>query len=300
MSNINKHNDWKKWNQEGFIPGPEESEVNFKQRVAFCENLKQKFIRNTELDIPFDESDLASQVIVQEAAEETKQIYGIAPHWPPLFFNNYQLAPWHAGCAWIFRLDEQTPTAAFLQLRAQFKERLNYLGIYNRKELLVHELAHVGRMMYTEPQFEEILAYQSSHSRLRRFLGPIVQSSKESLLFILLLGVILVTNLALLMTDISLATTFMLGLQLIPIFFVGLALGRLFRKQYLINRCRKVLENHLPNKQVANHFLYRLLDSEIRIFACSSRTEMQTFIQNQAVNNFRWKFLVSLYPFKKE
>jgi hypothetical protein len=92
----------------------------------------------------------------------------------------------------------------------------------------------------------------------------------------------------------------MLGLQLIPICFVGLALGRLFRKQYLINQCRKVLEIYLPNKQVANHFLYRLLDSEIRIFARSSRTEMQTFIQNQAVNNFRWKFLVSLYPLKKE
>lgn len=42
-------------------------------------------------------------------------------------------------------------------------------------------------MMYEEPKFEEILAFDSSTSVFRRFFGPIVKSSYESSIFILIL-----------------------------------------------------------------------------------------------------------------
>ena len=101
-----------------------------------------------------DMKDRAFQAILDEASFKTKELYGIQPTWTPLFFNNYQLAPWHGGCAWIFQLTENAPTAALLQLRAPFRHQPTYLNLYRRDELIAHELSHVGRMMYQEPQFE--------------------------------------------------------------------------------------------------------------------------------------------------
>ena len=117
-----------------------------------------------------------------------RRIYGFAPHWVPLFFSNYQLAPWHGGCAWIFQLNDNTPYAAFLQLRSAFRTQKRYLGMYERTELIAHEMAHIGRMMFEEPEFEEIIAFQSSTNRFRRFFGPLFRSSKESMLFVIVLG----------------------------------------------------------------------------------------------------------------
>jgi hypothetical protein len=295
MTNMNQQDKWKQWNYEGLIPGPTESEEDFNQRVFFCQHLKQKLFEHLEIDLPFDEQDLASQEILKEALQETEQIYGIAPYWTPLIFNNYQLAPWHGGCAWIFQLNEHSPTAAFLQLRAQFKHKSGYLGLYHRKELIAHELAHVGRMMYTEPQFEEILAYRTSPSFFRRFLGGMIQTSKESLFFILLLGVVLMAHLAILLSDISWTTSILLGVQALPIFFLFLAFIRVIRKQKILDQCQKKLVQLFQDHKVATHVLYRLLDSEITLFARSSVEDIRSFIDDQATKNFRWKFLMISY-----
>ncbi len=140
-------NQWSEWNSEGFIPGPDEAEEEFRKRVAYCQNLEHHLIQQTGADFPFDLNDEASKMILEEALPQVEELYGIAPRWVPLFFSNHQLAPWHGGCAWIFQLDENSPASAFLQLRAKFRNSPTYLGLYNRNELIVHELAHVGRMV---------------------------------------------------------------------------------------------------------------------------------------------------------
>lgn len=283
---------WEEWNAQGFIPGPDETEKAFQERIAFCQSLRQHLEQTTGDSLPFEINGDQSQEILKEALPFTQQLYGIQPQWVPLFFSNHQLAPWHGGCAWIFQLHENSPTSAFLQLRARFRDTSNFLGIYQRRELIAHELAHVGRMLYQEPQFEEFFAYQSSPSPWRRWLGPIVQSSRESFFFILLLGAVILTDLALLSIGpkmIALAW----WVRLLPLALIGLAVGRLMYRHRVLKRCLQKLEG-LYSPVQAKHLLYRLRDGEIKQFSRYSPSEIQEFIQQAAQNSFRWRFLKAI------
>ena len=90
---------------------------------------------------------------------------------------------------------KKSPVAALIQLRSRFRTHQRYSGIYERDELIAHELAHVGRMMFEEPVFEELLAYRTAKSPLRRWLGPLISSSKETLLFVVVIGAIFALDL---------------------------------------------------------------------------------------------------------
>lgn len=297
MNEENALNYWREWNRQGLIPGPEESETAFQERVMFCQNLQQNLVQLVGANLPFDTHDPPSKEVLEEALPLTQELYGIEPQWVNIFFSNYQLAPWHGGCAWIFQLNEQTPTAAFLQLRSRFRDASHFLGIYHRRELIAHELAHVGRMLYQEPQFEEFFAYQSSSSRWRRWLGPIVQSSKESFFFILLLGLVILTDFALFSLGPKMAAIAW-GVKLLPVIFIVFALGRLIWRHQTFKRCLRQLEN-LFSSLVAKHFLYRLRDEEIKQFSHFSPQQIREFIDKAAEQSFRWRFLKMLYSPEK-
>jgi hypothetical protein len=286
--------EWKKWNRQGLIPGPEETEAAFVERVLFCQDLEKRFIQ--QIECPFEMEDPKAKECLQEAFSLTESLYGIEPLWVPLVFSNHQLAPWHGGCAWIFQLTAKAPTAAFLQLRAHFRYSSSYLGLYHREELIAHELAHVGRMLYQDPQFEEIFAYQSSFSFLQRRLGPMIQSSKESLCFVLLLGLFLIVELSLFSFGGPLSIWFSWGLQWVLIACVLFSLGRLFYRHYVLKRCRSNFKGLYSDPLVVNHLLYRLRDHEIRQFAYWSQNQIDDFITQASHQSFRWRFLRTLYP----
>lgn len=282
-------------NQQGFIPGPHETEEDFYQRVQFCENLLFHLKQDPETAFPFEDIDTASQSISKEAFDLTKKFYGIHPDWVPLFFSNHQLAPWHGGCAWIFQLNETTPLAAFLQLRAHFRHSSTYLGFYHRKELIAHELAHVGRLMLNDPQFEEFFAYQSSSYSWRRWLGPLIQSSTESLIFILLLGLIFLVDLATLSLNHPTLLLITGWLKLAPLILIGLALIRLIKRHLILQRCLKKLTCLTTDSTQAAHLLYRLQDKEISQFAKKSIDSIKEYISHQIPHSFRWRFLSKIY-----
>lgn len=291
------NNHWKEWNKDGFIPGPEETENEFHKRIEFCENLLNNLQQIAGMDLPFECEPYPSQNILEEVFPLTEELYGIQPRWVPLFFSNYQLAPWHGGCAWIFQCNEETPSAAFLQLRSSFLHSSKFLKMYTRKELIAHELAHVGRMLYQEPDFEEFFAYQSSLSRWRRLFGPIVQSSKESFFFILLLGICVFIDFALLFLEGNMAFMGWWFTILLPLGLMMFALGRLFYRHHLLSCCLQKLEK-LYSPLQAKHLIYRLQDVEIKHFSKISPSSIRQFIDQAAHNSFRWRFLKTLYPFK--
>lgn len=271
-----------KWNQEGLFPGPGETEEDFVKRVKFCQDLETELVNQFGAELPFLLSDQASNEIKQASLSITQKLYGMAPAWVPVFFSNHQLAPWHGGCAWIFKILAESPTAAFLQLRACFRHKKTFLGLYHREELIPHELAHVGRMMYDEPQFEELLAYRSSFSPWRRFLGPIVQSSRESLFFIALLVFVVLSNL----------TGMSAWITLIPVGLVALAFCRLMYRRIIYDRCLNRLKMLCDEP---DHLIYRLTDEEINRFSRLPPEKIKEFIQNEALKSYRWKFLASIY-----
>ncbi len=131
----------------GLIPGPNESQEAFEQRVK------------------------------EATLQATISVFGLNPNWIPLIYSNQSLAPWEGGCAWIW------DGKVALQLRKRLEKRESYLGIVSKKELLEHEAVHAIRVAFEEPRFEEVLAYQTAKSSYRRFFGPFFRSPRESLLF---------------------------------------------------------------------------------------------------------------------
>lgn len=96
-----------------------------------------------------------------------------------IIFSNKGLWPWEGGCLW-----EEKGKKPVIQLRTILKKKNNYLGIYSREEILIHEWVHAQRLGYKEPIFEEILAYQTSKFFWRRYFGPLFRNQKEALLLL--------------------------------------------------------------------------------------------------------------------
>lgn len=274
------------YNREGLFPGPSESEEAFIRRAEFCLNLRKNWESLEQRDLPFEIDDAATKEILHHTAHKTEELYGIIPTWVPLFFSNYKLAPWLGGCAWIFQLTETSPTSAFLQLRSAFKRHPIYLGIYDRNELIAHELSHVGRMMYEEPRFEEFFAYQSSPSTFRRWIGPLFQSSKESFFFVLVLAMVLIANLALHSN---------VWINIIPVLLILMGLVRLSIRHNQMAKAHSKLKQFIHNHHHARHLLYRLTDKEIISFSKWTTEEIKKYINSEANTSFRWRFLISNY-----
>lgn len=217
----------------------------------------------------------------------TKNAYGIVPEWIPLFFSNDKLAPWHGGCAWIFQTDEKSPISGFLQLRRGFKSNERYLRIYSRDELIAHEMAHIGRMAYDEPKFEEFLAYQSSENTFRKYCGGLIESALESMLFAIVLLFVLLTDIFILFFyPENLYVS--LWLKVLPGGMIALACLRLAWKHRTFKRC---LKNVSPFAKNSLAFVYRLTDREIRDFSKWEEDKIRNYIDRQ--NGLRWRGIKS-------
>ncbi len=279
-------------NAKGLIPGPEESEEQFLKRAAYCQSLNASIAEELQEEIPFT-AEKDHPACMREGLERAKKLYGIAPDWVPIFFSNHQLMPWHGGCAWIFQKDVSSPTSAFLQLKKSLKNRKRFLGIYERSELIAHELCHVGRMSFNEPRFEEILACNASTSPFRRWLGPIVQSTWESLVFVGLLMVIFLMDLYLVFLGYTEAYYNLMWLKSVPLIFVGMGILRLFIRHRQLRRCRQQLS--WLDAPTADQLLFRLTDKEIRQIGKMQKKEITELFKNLSTHSVRGKLIWSLY-----
>ncbi len=118
--------------------------------------------------------------IMAEAAEVTRKLYHFSIDWVPGFFLSRNIGPLWGGCAIT---DPEDFLTVFL-VRNSFADRPRWF-IYSRRELLSHELCHAARMVLDDNQYEEHFAYQTAHSRLRRYIGNCFQTKYDALLFLL-------------------------------------------------------------------------------------------------------------------
>lgn len=279
-------------NQIGIIPGPRESMAEFSKRADYCLSLKQHLAEKLQTEL--GPSEEIPPAVLEGGFAKTSTLYGFKPHWIPVFFSNYQLTPWHGGCAWIFQLSEDSPTSALLQMRRAFRNSPRYLGIYHRDELIAHELAHAGRMAFEEPQFEEALACRTSSSGWRKWCGPIVQSSWESTLFVLTLGLLFIIDIFLITVYGNDAYMDVMWLKLVPTSMIALAFLRLWRRQRHFDKCLKKLTSFLDDQR-AWAAIYRLTDNEIRAFGKMNREEIQKYAHEQAASSLRWQVILEAY-----
>lgn len=281
-----------KYNKLGIIPGPTETEPAFLSRAAYCQQLQSQCTNDKGSPFPTCEETDTANSLLQEAFSLTKPLYDIAPTWLPLAFSNYHLAPWHGGCAWIFQAEENSPTGAFLQLRQGFRHNNKYLGLYSRKELVAHELAHVGRMTFEEKQFEEILAYRSSPQTWRRWLGPIIQSPWESMLFMLSLLLLLMFDAYLIFTGQQETYSLLLWAKLFPIGMIIAGLARVWLNQRTLKHC---IDNLRHVCSFPDAVVYRLTDSEINKFSGAKSEGITNYAEEQSKSNLRWRLIKQVY-----
>lgn len=284
------------YNLQGLIPGPNESEEAFHERVAYCQHLKEEIAARLGDALPFVKNDLPkSSEVLSPAFHSTQDLYDIAPRWIPLFFSNSRLLPWHGGCAWIFQQTEESPTGAFLQLRRAFRRSDSYLGLYSRQELIAHELCHAGRMCFEEPRFEEILAYRSSSSRWRSWVGAIAQSSWETTTFFLLLCMILSLDLYALYYGLPRLAQSLFWLKLLPVGLIGFGIFRLFSRQRQFAGCLENLTDALQDKRKAFAVIYRLTDTEIVNFSRLLPEKILHAVQQLRDSSLRWRLIHLAY-----
>lgn len=280
-----------KLNHLGLIPGPNEKEDEFQQRCRYCLDLKKTITEK----IPFSAEEVSSAEIYKIPLQKTTALFDIAPSWIPLFFSNHRLTPWHGGSLWIFQVDENSPPGAFFQLRQVFRHSTTYLGIYQRDEVIAHEFSHAGRMKYEEPQFEEVLAYRTSQSKWRRYLGPLVQAPWESALFALSLLLIFLLDLYFIMLGSHELYRTVQWLKLLPLLLLFFGFSRAFLRQKQLQKCLKKLNDAVSSEEKANAILYRLQDKEIKQFGKMTGSEIWKYMIQNKDHSLRWKVISEAY-----
>lgn len=276
-------------NALGLIPGPDEDESKFLERSHFCLGLKELV---WEGKLPDDRLEALDEVLTPAFAL-TEPLFGVCPSFIPVFFSNWKLLPWHGASAWIFQLEEEGPLGAVIQLRKGLRHQKRYLGLYNRDEMIAHEYAHAARMAFEEPKYEELLASRTSTSGLSRWIGPILQSSFESRLFVYtLLGLLLFDLYFAFTGDWPLYLAF-LPLKAIPLLMVLYGGVRLWIRKKRLRQAEKKLTD-LVGKEKAPHVLFRLTDREIDFFAEASSEEARRYIDQEL--SLRWK-AIKLFSF---
>ncbi len=154
------------WFSRGLIPGPQERDDAFLERVE-------------------NSPALASEEAWKPVHQLTYRIFGIKVDFVPFIYSNEKLAFWEGAAFWLKENGQM-----LIQLRTLFKK--GKFWIYDRTELLAHESIHAARLLFKEKKFEEILAYQTAQSCFRRMFGPLFFQPWESLFFMLTTALLLI------------------------------------------------------------------------------------------------------------
>ncbi len=213
-------------NQRGFIPGPNESEEAFFERID---------------RIRVGCKDALPQAHWNWVMEQLSDLYDIEPESLVAVYSNKNLTWWQGAACWIG--EDGVPR---LQLREGFRKG-SYLG-YSREEVLAHEAIHAARVAFAEEENEEFFAYASSSKRWRRVLGPLFKRPWEAWLLMGGLAGSLWSELA---------TLFVTCL-------IGTGFWRLIRQHRRLRKASDTLMVRLKDERKVRAVLFRLTDAEIR------------------------------------
>ena len=275
----------------GFLVQPGESAEEYAHRVAETKqhgmDFYRRFDRKGSLEIfpglKVNLKDQISREIIEEAAERTREAYGFSIRWVPGFFPEREFGLFWGGCAvW----EEENPTPVIV-IRKNFAKKQKWF-IYDRTELISHELCHAARMPLMDHELEEHFAYGISRKWLRRTLGNCFQKDTDAIFFVIP---------ALILALVQAAITF-LHLEWLPIFpFWVLALAW---PVYLIARNMIQTEKYkaaYKNLQMAGFsdprmILFRSVYEETCLFAGTRPDHLRSLLEKKAEEEFRWRVIL--------
>ncbi|WP_337747992.1 hypothetical protein [Victivallis vadensis] len=277
----------------GFLPRRGESAEQFFRRVETILGIHREF--EAELaaagevgvyGLQLRLQDRIPDEIIGEAEEVTDRLYSFRTRHVPGFFLSRDVGLLWGGC---MICDPDHPLSVFL-IRGAFRKRQRWL-FYNRRELLAHELCHSMRQSLEEITLEEYFAYQTSPSRLRRYLGNCFIREYDAIWFVIP---------ALLLLLAQVAQSFWLpGLPVWPFWPVALAypaflLIRNGISRRLVKRAAKKLAAFGVEKPSA--VLFRLDRGEIRRIGAMERPgEFEQYAAERKESDFRWAILYARF-----
>ena len=145
----------------GFLPGVGEEAADFESRVAairdahkqFEEELAEKGEVTVFQEFLLKESERIPAEIIAEADELTGELYDFRTVHVPGFFLSRDVGLLWGGC---MISDTELPFSFFL-IRGAFRKHQKWF-LYNRRELLAHELCHSMRQPLRDIPLEEFFA----------------------------------------------------------------------------------------------------------------------------------------------
>lgn len=270
----------KELGNEGFIAAPEESEEAFVKRVDKLRKLAK------------DPGKLFEGATFESWDGEMNPLLGAKPYWIPWTYSNKNLPPWQGAVMWLFG-SEENEKFPIIQLRKGFKKG-KYL-FYSKEEVLWHEVLHAMRMGYQEPQFEELLAYYHSKSKLRKFFGPLFRKPSQAIIFI----VFILLSLGIQTTSLFFLTSpllpWMKGMTLLPLLDLAFRSASLIKDQRILKKALKKLSEIFPNQKDVFPIAIRLKDTEIESFALRSVGQILSEIEEKIPHSLRWRQILAQF-----
>lgn len=222
----------------------------------------------------------------------TERLYKFSCRWVPGFFTGSEMGGFlFGGCAISFFPD----FLALFLIRSSFRDRKKWL-FYDRDELLSHELCHIARIGLESVVFEEIFAYATSKSVLRRLTGGVFHSAIDAYAFV---------GVTFLLLAAQIVRTF--WLEWLPIWPFWLILGGTFlffivRHIYdmlVLARARRNLARIFKVQDVMP-ILFRCTDQEIFAFSRMSKEELREDIVQKGGHILRWRTTLAKFPLADE
>jgi len=196
--------------------------------------------------------------------------------WALIYHSHKKLPFWELAATWIFHL--QGVVVPFVQIRSTNSSKL--------EEILKHEAVHMARSTFHEPIYEEFLAYATSRFRWRKIWGPLIRSSHESTLLMLL---ILVATCATCLWTSGFWMWILLCGFLTYLVCRLLRRGRIFKK--MLKAVADIFAVDNPLK-----IAIRLSDQDINVFGVQSLENSKQYIKKQ--NTPRWEQILSSYSLR--
>ncbi|QSH40901.1 hypothetical protein P0136_10810 [Lentisphaerota bacterium ZTH] len=226
--------------------------------------------------------DQVPAAVINEAADLTWRLYRFKIDWVPGFFLSQDIGPLWGGCA----ISDSEKSLSLFLIRNSFRKRRKWF-IYNRLELLAHELCHAARSAMRQIQLEEFFAYQTAPSKLRRYLGNCFITKYDAVFFLLPVLLLLVAQ--------TIQTIFEWSYPIWPFWLLAAVYpiylflrNRSARKQFF-KACRKLYAFGLED---APAILFRCTWTEtVEIGRMKSPHTLHEYITEKAEEELRWSVI---------
>ena len=278
----------------GFMPLPGESEADFIKRsegILACHRDFEEMLEVQGKLTVFDfvevkKEEKIPREIMEQAAEVTWNLYRFKVSHVPGFFLSRAVGLLWGGCL----IGDPDEHFSLFLIRNSFRKKERWL-FYRRTELFAHELCHSMRMELHETTLEEYFAYQTSPSRLRRYLGNCFIRDWDAILFVIP-ALLLFT--ASIVRDFIYPPLWIMPFWILAFIYPLFLLFRNARSRRVVKRAGKRLRQFGVNDVEA--ILFRCTREELlQLGSLADRAEFDRYAADMAQKELRWKIILERF-----